>query len=259
MAEMKKKQWIAPTYEDDVRLKRLLKGLPESFDTQGALIWNGRNKIRNIDGLIVKRFKHPSLLQQVGYWFRRHKAHKAFENGQELIRRGFDTPTPIAAVELWSGCTLQFAYYACEAVSPKAEPIETYIDRDDWNRDVARAFAQFVAQLHEAGILHNDLNDTNVLVEIDDQGEYHFSLIDINRMKFFAKGEVIPTKEWIENLTRFTGRLDLFEFVIREYARVRGMDEETTAQRSVAQKRTHDRNWYRRKRFLHMFKQKRKG
>lgn len=259
MAEMKKKQWIDPAYEADPRLKRLLERLPESFDSQGSLIWNGRNKIRNIDGLIVKRFKHPSLLQQLGYWFRWHKAHKAFANGQELIRRGFDTPSPIAAAELWSGCSLQFAYYVCEAVNPKAEPIETYIDRDDWDRDVAQAFAQFAAQLHEAGILHNDLNDTNVLVERKGDGTYHFTLIDINRMKFFAKGEEIPTTEWIENLTRYTGRLDLFEFVIREYAKVRGMDEEAIAKRGVAQKRAHDKNWYRRKRFLHLFKQKRKG
>lgn len=259
MAEMRKLQWVNPAYQNDERLTKLLAALPESFDNRGTLIWNGRNKIRDIEGLIVKRFKHPSLLQQVGYWFRRHKAQKAFENGMELSRRGFDTPTPIAAAELRSGLSLQFAYYVCEALPPKAEPIEKLIDRDDWDHALAKAFAQFMAQLHKAGILHNDLNDTNVLYELREDGQYHFVLIDINRMKFFAQGEEIPTWDWIENMTRFTGRLDLFEFVIREYAKARNMDEEAIAQRGVAQKRTHDKNWYRRKRFLHLFKQKRKG
>lgn len=259
MAEMRKIEWINPAYQGDERLTRLLADLPQSFDTQGTLIWNGRNKIRDIEGLIVKRFKHPSLLQQVGYWFRRHKARKAFENGLELMRRGFDTPTPIAAAELRSGKSLHFAYYVCEALPPNAEPIEKLLDCDNWDRSLAQAFARYVAQLHEAGILHNDLNDTNVLYELREDGQYHFILIDINRMKFFAQGQEIPTREWIENLTRFTGRLDLFEFVIREYAKARDLDVEAIAKRGVEQKRTHDRNWYRRKRFLHMFKQKRKG
>ena len=258
MAEMRKVQWVNPAYQSDQRVTRLLAGLPESFDNQGSLLWNGRNKIRDIEGLIVKRFKHPSLLQQVGYWFRRHKARKAYENGLELTRRGFDTPTPIAAAELRSGCSLQFAYYVCEALPPEAQAIEGLLDREDWDKSLARAFAQYVALLHEAGILHNDLNDTNVHWEKRADGQYHFLLIDINRMKFFAPGQEIPAREWIENLTRFTRRLDLFEYVIREYAKARGMDEQAIAQRGVAQKRTHDRNWYRRKRFLHMFKQKRK-
>ncbi len=256
---MRKRQWINPRYEDDPRLKNLLAGLPATFDNKGTLIWNGRNKIRDIEGLIVKRFKHPSLLQQIGYLFRHHKARKAFDNGIELIRRGFDTPMPIAAAELWQGRSLEFAYYVSEAVRPDALAIELKLDHDDWDRPLAQAFAQYAAQLHEAGILHNDLNDTNVLYQVKPDGKYHFSLIDINRMKFYPGGKKLPTREWIENLTRFTGRLDLFEYVIREYAKVRGLDEESIAERAVEQKKQHDRNWYRRKRFLHAFKQKRKS
>ena len=63
-------------------------------------------------------------------------------------------------------------------------------------------------------------------------------------------------KERIENLTRFTGRIDLFEHVAREYAKNCGLPIEEWTKEAVEQKKRHDRNWYRRKRILHPFRKK---
>lgn len=43
------------------------------------------------------------------------------------------------------------------------------------------AFAEFTARLHEAGILHLDYSPGNILYDKIGE-EYHFSLVDINRM-----------------------------------------------------------------------------
>ena len=50
-------------------------------------------------------------------------------------------------------------------------------------KDVVKAFAQYTARLHEAGILHRDYSPGNILFDKID-GEYQFSLVDINRMSF---------------------------------------------------------------------------
>lgn len=255
---MKQVSSINPHYKESEALKNFMHGLPRNFELGGTMLWNGRNKIKafpieNGEEIVVKRFKRLRPLQKLIYSVRRHKARKAYENGIELTRRGFDTPTPIAFMEIWSDKLLKDAYYICGRNDNP--PIEELTYRDDWNKELAIAFAQFAACLHMAGVLHHDLNDTNVRYSIKDD-QYAFSLIDINRMTFYDSIDDIPMKERIENLTRFTGRIDLFEFVAREYARACGLDVEEWTNTAVEQKRRHDRNWYRRKRLLHPFRKR---
>lgn len=256
---------INTPFADEAALRQFVYGLPASFLNGGTVLWDGRNKIRAYDmamqhdggtlcRVVVKRFKHLSLIQKIVYAFRRHKAQKAYRNGLLLVSRGFDTPMPIAFVELRRGLWLEDAYYICGSTSLPC--IEGETDRDDWNASLATDFGAFVARLHDKGVLHHDLNDTNVLFERDEAGHYRFEVIDINRMKFYPESEAIPMEECIENLTRFTGRIDLFDHVIRAYAKVRGFDVEAMSKRGVAQKLRHDRRWRRRKRISRFFKRK---
>lgn len=249
---------ISEQYKGDRQLKELTDGLPDSFTRSGEMLWNGRNKIKAImmeDGreAVVKRYKPLNLFQKLSYAFRPHKACKAYINGLELVRRGFHTPYPIAYVEIRNWRFIKDAYYICERMD--MPPIEDLLYRDDWDKGLATAFARFTAQLHKQGILHHDLNDTNVRFASKDN-EYEFSLIDINRMSFYDSIDDVPMKERIENLTRFTGRIDLFEFVAREYASCLGLPVEEWTQTAVEQKKRHDRNWYRRKRILHPFRKR---
>lgn len=251
-------------YNNYAQLVQIIDNLPKSFESQGDVLWEKRNIIKvlnyeddrnNLRKIVIKRFKRLNLIQKVVYAIRKHKARKAYYNALELVKRGVQTPAPVAFVEQRNGLWLTDAYYICEATGLKS--IEGEVDRDDWNHRLATAFGQFVAMLHSKGVLHHDLNDTNVLYGTDPAGNYRFEVIDINRMKFYDCGDDIPEKECIENLTRFTGRIDLFEFVIRAYASARNLkDTEAFAKRAIAQKRLHDLKWRRRKRFSRLFKQK---
>lgn len=254
---------VTSAYARNQSLMQLIDTMPWSFDNGGVLLWNGRNKIKsfclstegNSVEVVVKRFKHLSLIQKVVYAIRKHKARKAYYNALELVRRGVRTPAPVAFIEQRNGLWLTDAYYISEVTSLRS--IESEVDRDDWNHKLATAFGQFVATLHSKGVLHHDLNDTNVLYDTDSAGNYRFEVIDINRMKFYDCGNDIPQKECIENLTRFTGRIDLFEYVIRAYAAARNIkDIEAFAKSAVTQKRLHDLKWRRRKRFSKLFKHK---
>ncbi|MGN1235872.1 MAG: lipopolysaccharide kinase InaA family protein, partial [Bacteroidaceae bacterium] len=202
---------INAIHADNHTLRRFVDTLPTSFDEGGTTVWNKRNKIKIFTfpspkakgkdiQIVVKRYKKPNFLQKLGYILRRHKADKAFHNALQLIDRGFATPEPLAFVELRKGrWWLTDAYYICGVT--RLDNIEGQTDRNDWNRDLAAAFAHFVAELHEKGVLHHDLNDTNVLYERNESGQYHFEVIDINRMAFYATGDEIPLKECIENIT----------------------------------------------------------
>lgn len=224
-----------------------------NFETDGKVIFSGRNTIKliNIDGheLVVKRFRRPDLIKKIVYtFFRKSKAYRSYHNAKEIVARGFNTPAPIEFIETKRYGLIDYCYYICERNDDP--PIEDLIDRDDWSHDLALAFAKFAAQLHDKGILHHDLNDTNVRYDAD----FRFSLIDLNRMTFYPVGVEVPLKLCLDNLTRFTGRMDLFEFVVREYARCRNLDEEVTASLALKIKNTHDRNWRMRKRITHPFR-----
>ena len=262
-----KKCHINPKYANEPRLQTFLETLPASFADSGTMVWNGRNKIKIFSlpsqsddseelCIVAKRFKRLNFLQKQIYAIRRNKALRAFLNGMELCRRGIDTPEPIACVEIKQGPWIKDAFYLSGKTT--LQSIEAQVDRPDWNRDLAKAFARFAATLHDKGILHNDLNDTNVLYRQDEAGNFHFSVIDINRMKFCQPTHHISDKKCIENLTRFTGRIDLFAFVAREYAKVRGLDTTHWVAKAVRQKDRHDYKWRWRKAVLHPIRHIRK-
>jgi aminoglycoside phosphotransferase (APT) family kinase protein len=80
--------------------------------------------------------------------------------------------------------------------------------------------AGFLVELHRKGILHGDLNLTNILYRPSDNG-YHFSLIDNNRSTFVAH----PSQEvCLKNMVRLTHNRELLAEIITQYARIVGWD-----------------------------------
>ena len=249
------------------RLREFCDKLPQEFDHMGELLFAKRNAIRKVvvEGhtMVVKRYKRCNWLQGIGYGVRHtSKARKAYDNGQELTRRGFSTPRPIAAVEVWGcgGWRLRECYYICDESCTDLDLAMTLNQPEEFDKQVAQNFAQYVAELHKHGVMMIDLNSTNVLFRRDmlenEDVRQRFQLIDINRMDFAKEGEdAFTTEEQMENLTRFTGRMDVFEYVAREYARARAFDDiEDMTNRAVEQKKKHDRAWRRRKAITHPFK-----
>lgn len=247
---------LHPAVEQNDALRRFVRSLPETFEREGKEMFRGRNVVKLFslpggpDGLrqlCVKRYKRPVLAQRVVYTcVRRSKALRAYLFAEEFRRRGFDTPFAAACAEHLSGGLMDDGYLVTGVTS--LPPIrDCLVDPPAFDRDVAEAFARFAARLHEAGILHGDLNCTNVLYRRAEAG-IAFTLIDTNRSRFYPPGRTIPVAECFENLTRFTGRMDLFEFVARAYAEARrfGNPEAAVAQ-LVETKRRHDAAWQRRK------------
>lgn len=232
-------------------LRTTLEKVPTDFDRRGQLLYHGRNDVRlmEVDGLrlVVKRFKRHDIVKRVVYtFFRKSKARRAFENGQQLVARGFLTPHPVAYMEEHTAGTISQVYYVCEYTD--AEAIRPrLIEQEPFDEALATAYARFVATLHEAGVLHRDLNPTNVLYR-EQEGGYRFELIDINRMRFYD--HAVPKAECMENLTLFYWLTPAYRFILDEYARQRGWTAADVAE-AISVKERHDRRWILRKKITH--------
>jgi tRNA A-37 threonylcarbamoyl transferase component Bud32 len=249
---------LSPEYAGDPHTERFADTIAARFDTEGTVLYSDRNTVKSFTSergklLVVKRFKKLSALQQCIYtFFRKNKAIRAFNNAAALRRRGISTPHEIACIEEYRCGLLRRTYFITEFTD--ARPIrERLIEPEQFDRELAAAFAEFVAELHRKQILHHDLNPTNVLYTPTEQG-YQFSVIDINRVTFGNSKRPLPPKVCFENLTRFTGRMDLFDYVIQRYIAARRWNDDMRIG-ALRIKARHDKAWRRRKSFLRRLKQ----
>ncbi|MBQ7509696.1 MAG: serine/threonine protein kinase [Prevotella sp.] len=244
---------VSPEYQS---LSEWLAQVPRLFDdNQGELLYKGRNQIRlfvvgDKKKVVVKRYKRHDIIKTLAYtFFRKNKARRSYENAVSLTQRGFHTPQAVAYMECTTAGLMTQVYYVCAYTD--SEPIRPrLIEQEPFDEALAVAYARYVARLHEAGVLHRDLNPTNVLFR-HEHGGYDFELIDINRMQFFDSP--VPKAACMENLTLFYWLTPAYRFILNEYARQRGWTEADIAE-AIRVKERHDRRWVRRKKITHPFR-----
>ncbi len=247
---------INPKYE---KMRSFIERIPDVFEQEGRELFHGRNVIKSflvqLEGkereVVVKRYKRPNFFQKIAYsFFCSTKACRAYEHAIILQQNGFATPEGYGYIEIRRNGLIDYCYFISDV--DNSHPISEQLnDLEDFNKVMAADYAHFVARLHQKGIIDVDLNSGNVLFQPQADGHYTFSLIDTNRMKFFQGYP--PMRECMENLTRFTGRMEVFEYVARVYVKARGL-EDAVVQRMLEAKKEHDWRWKNRKNFTRHFK-----
>lgn len=220
---MKEIVMLSPAYErDEERVHSIIK----DFEKGGEMIYKGRNIIKTFplrEGVVnVKRYCVPNLFNRVIYtFFRKSKGFRAFSYPEKVLEAGFETPRPIAYVEERKWGLIHYSYFVSEQCGYTRRFYE-FGDADiNGCKDVVRAFAAFTAGLHKAGIYHKDYSPGNILFDRI-EGEWRFSIVDINRMEF---GEVGIAKG-CANFARLWGQPEWFRFLAEEYAGCRNVDKE---------------------------------
>lgn len=213
---------VNPAYE---HLRDFVENMPAKFDKEGRIIYSGRNliKVMEVDGIEinVKRYGIPAFANRVVYsFFRIPKGRRAFVYPQMLLEKGFETPVPIAYVEERRCGLIRHSYFVSMQSPYKRNFYEFGNAKVEDCRDVIVAFARYTADLHQAGIMHRDYSPGNILFDKID-GEYHFMLVDINRMNFGK----ITVDMGCANFARLWGQKAFFELLAKEYARARHADE----------------------------------
>ena len=152
---------INPAFQPAVSREDIL-AVADNFDGVGELIFSGRNRLRRVTvggaDVVVKRYKRFNAVRKVTRRFRPSKARRAYHNALRLIELGIKTPAPLAYVEkrnAWGALT--DSYFIC-AYAPM-QPLKSVMH----DRRAIESFANFTARLHKLGIIHGDLNRSNVV------------------------------------------------------------------------------------------------
>lgn len=220
---------VAPEYQ---YLKKEIQDTPLLFDsTEGKSVYEGRNSIRNfvLQGtpVTIKRFKRVNFAQQIAYtFFRSTKAERAYRYAHLFRERGIDTPQEIAYVEEYTNGLFTTGYFI-STTCPDPPAFPALVPKQDFDRQLAADLIGCIFNMHDKGIVHGDLNLGNFLFrKRPEDGHFAFTVIDTNRSKFY---DSFPGKEiCLKNLSTLTHRRDLFEFMLRTYARNRHWQEEET-------------------------------
>jgi len=214
---------LNPEFES---LRTFVESIPQVFDKEGRTIYKSRNEIKvfHVNGkeFNVKRYKIPIFINRIIYTFiRKPKGLRAFSYPEKLLAKGVNTPCPVAYIEIKEWGLIHYSFFISEQ-SPYTHVLYEFGNAkfDDY-KEVAIAFAKFTAKVHELGVYHLDYSPGNILFEKID-GEYSFSLVDINRMRF----KKVDIKTGCANFARLWGSDQLFELIAKEYAEARGFNQE---------------------------------
>ncbi len=157
----------------------------------------------------VKMYPHKAFLDQ----FKPSKAKRSWNGAVELLRRGVATAQPLAYFEKINDGTLKQNFYICDFVKADcnigqmfvafAQGEGTFLDVSQ--EETYAQLAQFIAKMHAHGAFFRDLSGGNILVNIGENNQLTFSLIDTARARFY--NHATPMKARIADLTRVCNKL----------------------------------------------------
>src|SRR6266851_4846801 len=120
------------------------------------------------------------------------KAAIEFEHAATVADRGIPTALPLGLGERIEGWGPGDSFFITRCLED-TEPLSTFIEHTlaaiEGTRQVlvrqrlARELAGFIAQIHEAGVLHNDLHAGNILVRLEADDRPRLFLIDLHAVK----------------------------------------------------------------------------
>ena len=143
-----------------------------------------RTRIGNTD-LVIKRYGRPYFFNRIAYTlFRKSKPERAYLNAQRLLAMGYSTPRAIAYATHHSGGLYDYGTFICP-YCPYPTVASAVADPDALPKELLDALAAYTAQMHQDGIYFYDYNLGNILYDCSD-GTYRFTLIDCNRINFYA-------------------------------------------------------------------------
>lgn len=226
---MKKKVFINPKYE---YLRNYILQIPAIMEQEGTYIYGGRRNLIKLfeaeDGtqLNVKRFQKPRLLNNLIYssGIRKPKGVRAFTYPAILLAKGIETPEAVAYIEYRNAAgLLQHSYFISRQCPYRHLLYELGDATPDVYDPLAKALARYTAYMHDHEVLHLDYSPGNILWDIDADGTYHFSSVDINRMRFGA----VNMQEGCKSFCRLWGPKAFIQLLVEEYAHARHFDPAT--------------------------------
>ncbi|MBN2461543.1 MAG: hypothetical protein JXB60_08045 [Candidatus Cloacimonetes bacterium] len=165
--------------------------------------------------IYIKHYCIRSIKMMIQTFFHLHKAQKSWRIAQILLARGILTPQPISLMNRWTSWHSREYILITEGIADsvslrecgklllseqeKMFPSTFYnqgINRIMLKRKLIRSVAEFLANLHLAGIYHGDLTANNILLECQNE-QWCVYLIDLDSVRSTRR---ISDRRRIKNL-----------------------------------------------------------
>ena len=142
------------------------------------------------------------------------KALRSWNGTSELLRRGIDSPAPVAFFEHRDPAKMLENWFICEHFPTKLSARSFFVRYAAGEREVeGYRFEDFVYRMiryirlmHRRGVIFRDLSGGNVLVQVQPDGKLKFSLIDTARARFRMRR--YPLAKRVADLKRLCSKLD---------------------------------------------------
>jgi hypothetical protein len=200
--------FIRPQYRDALLLEAL--ACPQRLlQSEGAeVLREGRNKVVVVKAafstgekkeFVIKEFSSHGI-NKLKTLVEPSKAAKAWRGAMALVERMIETPAPVAFLERRKRGFVEECYFLAERTIGFDEIRGCFLNHRPGELEaLLPALARHLAACHEAGILHRDLSDGNILLRKNTAGDYVFTLLDTNRIRVYKR---LSTPRRVKNLIR---------------------------------------------------------
>ena len=163
--------------------------------------------------LVAKKPSRVAIQKRLLDKFKPSKSRRSWMAAMEMARRGISTAQPIAFFEKVDDNSMLQNVFICEQVEhdfTAREALEAFSRGEQAFYGIkAEVFyqqlASFIRRIHNRGIYFRDLAGGNILIKKAANDELSFTLIDINRARFFPMST--PLKYRLSDLTRICNKL----------------------------------------------------
>lgn len=212
---------INPKY---IHLHYFINSIPSQFDNPdfGITLHDGRNTIKRVEvngvQLAIKSYRRISIVNRLAYGsIRKSKSHRAYNHAMRLNYLGIDSPEAVAAIDTRRNGRIVSSYFvSLYSDYSSMAVVNDYPRNASTLEPLMDAMVDYLVRLHDVGILHRDLNITNILYSPDHIIAYKFQLIDTNRMSFKSK---LSLRQRVENLRRLSCGTTAYAYILEHYAK----------------------------------------
>lgn len=203
------------------QLARALDPAQLTGPTKATTLRNARNAIWTIidprdpdKQLVVKQPVKVPWFKKITDFFKPSKGLRSWTGANELLRRGINNAKPIAYFEKFGDKTRTQNFYLCEYVPADCSVRdlfshyakgETSFNGIEANKAIPQV-ADFLHNMHQRGVFFRDLSGGNILINIGDDQQLSFSLIDTGRAHFFNHPTSLPKR--FSDMARACNKLD---------------------------------------------------
>jgi tRNA A-37 threonylcarbamoyl transferase component Bud32 len=174
----------------DVVIKQLLPEQIEKLPLE-KILRDTRNKVWNVKtelGMLTVKLNRAKGLKKLSYRFLESKGKRHWNNAVNMLRRGVNTPLPVAFFERHQNTGTEQNYYITQFLEGAFSARDVFTSINNGEADfngmshdhLLKVIAEFTCDMHNSGVLHRDLSSGNLLL-VDEGENITPYLIDIGR------------------------------------------------------------------------------